>query len=197
MRKNALIIFYRNPELGKVKTRLAAKTGDEKALAIYLHLASHTREITEILTLDKVVFYSDYIDTEDGWSNSGYHKQLQQGADLGARMFNAFRWAFGSGYSSACIIGTDCLELTSEKILRAFEALEVYDVVVGPAKDGGCYLLGLNKLHEPLFVNKEWGSYTVFSDTLEDLENLKLEYKLLPILTDIDELSDLPKKFKL
>ena len=85
-----LIIFCRNPEIGKVKTRIAATLGDAKALAIYLMLVKHTLEITSGLPLNKAVFYSDYIDREDNWDNSAYQKFLQHGNDLGEKMLNAF-----------------------------------------------------------------------------------------------------------
>src|SRR5690606_10865667 len=180
-KKQLLIIFYRNPELGKVKTRLAASLGDDKALAIYLDLASHTRQITDAFDTDKVVFYSDHIDTDDNWSNDVYQKQLQHGHDLGERMHNAFDWALQSGYQSVCIIGTDCFDLTSELLYKAFNDLHTTDVVIGPARDGGYYLLGMNTLHADFFKNKEWGTHTVYSDTLEDIGNLDLEFALLPI----------------
>ena len=197
MKDELLIIFYRNPILGKVKTRLAATLGDEKALAIYLHMAAYTRTITENLHLDKAVFYSEHVDTEDNWSNTSFKKQLQHGEDLGERMKHAFTWAFDSGYKSVCIIATDCLELTSETILDAFDCLEIGDIVIGPARDGGYYLLGMTQLQEPFFKNKQWGMHTVFSDTLEDINEAKLTYELLPILHDVDEEGDLPKRFRL
>ena len=196
-KQRLLMIFYRNPELGKVKTRLAASIGDDKALAVYLDLAAHTRQITEAARSDKVVFYSDYIDTEDNWNSEPFQKELQKGDDLGSRMENAFNWAFQSGYHSACIIGTDCFDLTAQLIDQAFTALEVFDVVIGPARDGGYYLLGMNKLHANFFKQKDWGTHTVYSDTLEDIGNLDLQFSLLPILTDVDEKSDLPRRYKI
>lgn len=197
MKKELLIIFYRNPLLGKVKTRLAVTLGKEEALAIYLYMAAHTRHITEHLHFKKVVFYSEFVDRTDHWDDKIFQKEPQQGPNLGVRMKNAFQWAFGEGYQSVCIIGTDCLELNSPIIIDAFAHLEVNNVVIGPARDGGFYLLGMNALHERLFMNKDWGTHTVLSDTLDDLQELQLSYERLPILTDIDEESDLPKRFKL
>ena len=86
--KNALIIFVRNPVLGKVKTRLAASIGEEKALLIYVHLLKHTKEITQNITATKFVFYADHINEDDIWN--GYEKRSQQGYNLGDRMKNAF-----------------------------------------------------------------------------------------------------------
>ena len=88
--KKALIIFVRNPELGKVKTRLAKSVGDEKALEIYKDLLRHTHEITLDVACDKFIFYADAINTTDIWENNLFNKELQIGNDLGQKMNNAF-----------------------------------------------------------------------------------------------------------
>lgn len=193
MKEKLLIIFYRNPELGKVKTRLAAAVGDEKALAIYLKLATHTREVALASDFDRVVYYSHHVDTEDNWQENSFHKKLQVGNDLGIRMYNAFENAFRDGYAHVCIIGTDCLELTSEILSAAFEQLKAHDAVIGPARDGGYYLLGMKQLHKDLFANKEWSTNTVAKRTIVDFQNLNLTYSQLPTLSDIDREEDLPK----
>jgi rSAM/selenodomain-associated transferase 1 len=193
--KNLLIIFYRNPELGKVKTRLAKTLGDEKALAIYLKLSSHTRAITENLAIDKVIYYSNFVDTEDVWPNTTFQKKLQNGNDLGEKMNNAFVEGFQSGYERVCIIGTDCLELSKDIIQQAFDQLVCYDAVIGPAKDGGYYLLGMKKPMPELFKNKAWSSDTVATDTIQNFKDLSLSYAQLAVLTDVDEEKDLPSNF--
>jgi uncharacterized protein len=193
--KNLLIIFYRNPELGKVKTRLAKTLGDENALAIYLHLSSHTRAITENLMVDKVIYYSDFVDTEDAWANSTFQKKIQTGSDLGEKMRSAFATEFNNGYEKIIIIGTDCLELDEKIIQQGFDSLQKYDSVIGPAKDGGYYLLGIRKLIPELFINKKWSSDTVASDTTNDLTRLGYSYTQLPRLSDVDEERDLPHGF--
>ena len=121
--KRLLIIFYRNPELGKVKTRLAATVGEEKALAIYLMMASHTKTIAEQVTTDRVIYYTDFIDWEDNWPNEKFGKHLQHGSDLGERMSFAFANGFSAGFERICIVGTDCFELTAEIIAQAFHEL--------------------------------------------------------------------------
>jgi rSAM/selenodomain-associated transferase 1 len=193
--KNLLIIFYRNPELGKVKTRLAKTLGDEKALAIYLKLSSHTRAITENLAIDKVVYYSNFVDTEDVWPNTTFQKKLQNGNDLGEKMNNAFVEGFQSGYERVCIIGTDCFELSRDIIKQAFDQLHTNDAVIGRAKDGGYYLLGMKKLILELFTNKTWSSDTVATDTIQNFKDLSLSYAQLAVLTDVDEEKDLPSNF--
>jgi len=192
MKSELLIIFYRNPELGKVKTRLAATVGDAKALAIYFKLASHTRAITMEIDCDRVVYYSEYIDTEDAWPNKEYAKQLQLGNTLGERMKNAFAWAFSKGYQRVSIIGTDCFELNQSILKKAFNALTYCDAVMGPAHDGGYYLLGMTKLFTEVFENKIWSSSSVYSDTQDDFRKHQIKFEVLDTLTDVDEERDLP-----
>jgi uncharacterized protein len=192
MKPDLLIIFYRNPELGKVKTRLAATLGDERALAIYLKLVAHTRSIASQVDCDRVVWYSNFVDSEDNWPNDLFYKDRQTGETLGDRMQLAFDRAFQKGYQRVCVIGTDCLELTSEILNRAFNKLATHDAVIGPALDGGYYLLGMKKLHSELFKNKVWSTNKVFENTVNDFEQLNLSFDLLPTLTDIDEERDLP-----
>jgi rSAM/selenodomain-associated transferase 1 len=191
-----VIIFYRNPELGKVKTRLAKTIGEEMALAIYLKLSSHTRQIIEQLKIDKAVYYSHFADTEDHWPNELYHKAVQQGNDLGEKMCNALAEAFARGYQRVCVIGTDCLELTPSIMDTAFFQLEKFDAIIGPARDGGYYLLGMKKLFPEVFQNKAWSTNTVAGDTIADFKKLGLRYFCLDTLGDVDEEKDLPDSMR-
>ncbi|WP_088323715.1 TIGR04282 family arsenosugar biosynthesis glycosyltransferase [Polaribacter tangerinus] len=189
MEENLLIIFTRNPELGKVKTRLAKKIGAEKALEIYKFLLQKTKEVTSKVTASKVVYYSVKVRDNDIWPNAVFQKKQQKGTDLGERMYNAFENGFNDGYKKILIIGSDLYDLTSEKIDNAFKSLEKNEVVLGPAKDGGYYLLGMKTIHKNLFVNKKWGGPTVIQDSLNDLADKKVF--LLPILNDIDIFEDI------
>ncbi|MBX0332518.1 TIGR04282 family arsenosugar biosynthesis glycosyltransferase [Pontibacter sp. HSC-14F20] len=194
--KNLLMLFVRNPELGKVKTRLAASVGPETALDIYLHLLRHTRDITQHLPMDKLVYYSEKVEQDDLWPAQLYLKKRQHPeGDLGEKMEKAFREAFAEGYASVVIIGSDCRQLTSEIINQAFEALKTHEVVIGPALDGGYYLLGMKRLHPEFFQNKRWSTEHVFPDTLHDIERLHLSHTLLPALSDVDELEDLQENW--
>ena len=195
--KNLVMLFVRNPELGKVKTRLAASVGPEVALDIYLHLLRHTRSVTQQLTVDKVVYYSERVEAQDMWPGAHYQKKVQPAGDLGEKMAAAFETAFAEGYTSVVIIGSDCQQLTPEIISRAFEELRTHEVVIGPALDGGYYLLGLNRLHPELFQNKRWSTEHVFPDTLHDIERLHLSHTLLPALSDVDYLEDLEANWPL
>jgi uncharacterized protein len=191
MKNNALIIFTRNPQLGKVKTRLAESIGNEKALEIYIALLEHTRNITLNLDCDKFVFYDQNIENNDIWLESIYDKKLQFGVDLGTKMQNAFRLLFELGYKNCIIVGSDIFDLMDFHIQEAFYKLQFSDVVIGPAEDGGYYLLGLKKEITSIFKNKDWGNSTVLTDTILDLENYKIDF--LEILNDIDTIEDLEK----
>ena len=191
MTNKALIIFTRNPQLGKVKTRLASTIGDEKALEIYKELLLHTMETTKNIDGDVFVFYDKKIEQNDIWPNETYHKFVQSGEDLGEKMQNAFQKLFDLKYQNCIIIGSDLFDLNEKLISDAFQMLDKNDVVIGPAEDGGYYLLGLKKIIPEIFKNKKWGTSSVFEDTIKDLENLKIEYTKK--LNDIDTFEDLEK----
>ncbi len=188
--KEALIIFVKNPVPGKVKTRLAATVGNETATAVYRELLSHTHAVTRQLPCGKFVFYADEISHNDIWENNDYRKAAQQGRDLGARMQHAFEWVFALGYTSVCIIGSDCMDITEALLRFAFDALAQNDVVIGPAADGGYYLLGMKKPNPYLFLNKPWSTPQVFELTMEDIINQQLRFRQLETLRDIDTEED-------
>lgn len=187
--KKALIIFTRNPELGKVKTRLAKTIGEESTLKIYKFLLNHTIEITQNLNVDKYVFYSENIHRDDIWNGDIFRKKLQSGNDLGERMKNAFLEIFGMGYGKAVIIGSDMFDLDKNDLDTAFEALQTDKYVIGPATDGGYYLLGMKEINSEIFENKNWGTSTVLKTTLEDLKTES--YVLLEERNDIDYYEDI------
>ncbi len=188
--KKALIIFVRNPEKGKVKTRLAATIGEERALSIYLELLTHTHTIAAAADADKFIFYADEVRVDDCWVGARFSKELQGDYDLGRKMKEAFSIVFEKGYQQAIIIGSDCLELSTAIIEEAFEVLKQKDIVLGPAADGGYYLLGMTKLVALIFENKEWSTETVFNQTVEDLQRENISYSALITLTDVDTEAD-------
>ncbi|WP_405609274.1 TIGR04282 family arsenosugar biosynthesis glycosyltransferase [Polaribacter sp. Asnod1-A03] len=187
--KNLLLIFTRNPELGKAKTRLAKTVGDVTALEIYKFLLQKTKEVSSKVSSDKAVYYSVKVRENDIWDATIYQKHQQVGEDLGVRMLNAFKNSFDTGYKKVLIIGSDLYDLTSEDIENAFQQLNTNDVVIGPAEDGGYYLLGMNALQEKIFKNKDWGTETVRKDTLDDLQDKKVF--LLEELNDVDVFEDI------
>ncbi len=187
---NALIIFVRKPEPGKVKTRLAAVLGDEKALHIYRQLLQHTFAIAQATAADKFVFYTDAIEKEDLWNAPQFYKRLQSDGDLGHKMKASFNNVFNEQYQKLVIIGSDCLELSTSIIEEAFLSLDQTDVVIGPANDGGYYLLGMKKMQAAFFDNKQWSTENVYADTLADFKNLGLSFRTMPMLVDVDTAED-------
>lgn len=193
--KKALIIFVRNPVLGRVKTRIASAVGEQEALRIYNLLLHHTHTVSKNVQADKNVFYSDHLQLGDIWDDTIYHKFLQSGETLGDKMKDAFFQLFGKGYEKAIIIGSDCYELTSEIIEKAFDLLSENDAIIGPARDGGYYLLGMKNLVPEIFENKNWSTATVYADTIADLEKAGMSYSVLPMLNDVDVVEDVPEEF--
>ncbi|WP_224485207.1 TIGR04282 family arsenosugar biosynthesis glycosyltransferase [Robertkochia aurantiaca] len=189
MKDRLLLIFIRNPEMGKVKTRLARSIGKERALEVYLELLRHTREVSLKINCDRQLYYSEYIDHHDQWPEEQFKKKLQKGEDLGERMKRAFEEAFSEGYKQIIIIGSDLIDLCVKDLESAFSKLDRHELVIGPAADGGYYLIGMKKNHDELFEDKPWGTSEVLKKTLESLA--KEDVALLRELNDIDTLDDL------
>ncbi len=191
--KNALLIFIKNPIKGQAKTRLAATVGDEEALRIYKELLRHTRQIAQKTTTQRYLFYSHFIDNNDEWSNDSFNKKLQIDGDLGQKMAAGFQEAFNNQLEKVIIIGSDCASLTTDIVENAFKALEKTDFVIGPAEDGGYYLLGMRIFSPSLFENIEWSTPQVFTQTINRIKVLDNTYSLLPTLSDIDYEEDWKK----
>jgi rSAM/selenodomain-associated transferase 1 len=195
-----LLIFAREPVLGRVKTRLAADIGPEAALATYRELLAITAAAVQAAQVPATVWLAEVpAATTLGTPTSaarpewpGLPWQVQPAAgSLGERMAHAFAEAFAAGAGRVVVIGTDCPGLTADLLRLAFEQLATHDLVVGPAADGGYYLLGMNKLHTSLFTDKQWSTSTVLSATLADAEHLGLRVAQLLTLADVDSGSDL------
>ena len=184
-----IMVFVRNPELGRVKTRLAKSIGDQAALETYKILSKHTSKIINEIDSDQLIFYSDKIQDNDVWTATNCKKQIQTKGDLGQKMLAAFQYGFSLGYQKILIIGSDLYSLRPKHIESAFEQLENYDVVIGPALDGGYYLLGLNFIIPKIFKQKQWSTSSVLKETLSDLKEFNVN--LLEPLNDIDTYEDL------
>ncbi len=180
-----LIIFIKNPILGKVKTRLASTLGDQEALRIYKLLLQHTRTISMSIDVKRALYYSDSIDETDNWEQFYFSKKLQPQGALGQRMAVAFQKQLKL-HDKAVIIGSDCANLSPEIIQEALNKLDQHDFVIGPTFDGGYYLLGMKHYHSSLFENIEWSTEKVLPQTLEKIASLEKSYYLLPKLSDID-----------
>jgi uncharacterized protein len=191
-----LLIFTRYPEPGTTKTRLIPVLGKEGAANLHRLMANKT--IARALSLENSGRLSVEIYYADGsqklmqdWLGPDfiYHNQGQ--GDLGTRMAAAFQNSFDSGIDKVAIIGTDCPDLKAEIIAKAFDELDRSDLVLGPAKDGGYYLIGLCRSLPELFSGINWGTDEVLAQTRTIAQKLELNIAELPTLTDIDRPEDL------
>lgn len=193
-RDQRVIIFTKNPVLGECKTRLAATMGDKAALSIYEQLLDYTISFCKKLSFPKKVYYASEIPKLDRWSSAGFYKDKQVEGDLGDRMKAAFEKEFQDGAKSVVIIGTDCAQINETDVQEAFKLLFHHDVVIGPADDGGYYLLGMNYFMPSLFENKSWSTEKLMDETKDALHQKEIDYVLLPEKSDIDFETDLAKE---
>lgn len=187
---NALIVFVRNPELGKVKTRLAEGVGSVNALTIYKALLAHTQQLVCKIDAATYVYYHDWINHNDGWN--GCEKHLQTAGDLGNKMEHAIQSAMEKGHQRVVIIGSDCYDLTTAILQASFDQLIQNQVVIGPATDGGYYLLGMQAPYRSLMKNISWSTAAVFEQTMQQIVYHQLTVATLPVLSDVDTEADLP-----
>ena len=194
--KDRLIIFTRYPEPGKTKTRLIPLLGSEGAAEVHRQMAEHTlkraRELERRGLLSLEVRYDgasrsymeQWLGTEISFSHQGK-------GELGARMARAFYETFQAGMNRVVITGTDCPGLTIDLMQEAFDTLRQTDLVIGPANDGGYYLIGLRKAVSQLFVDMPWGSAGLLERTIRVAKDIGLSVLLLKPLDDVDRPGDL------
>lgn len=189
MNDKLLIVFTRNQIAGRVKSRIASVYGNEKALLLNGTLMHKTLETASRVDADKSVSFSDFID-DTIFSGLTNDCSVQKGNDLGERMYNSFLPAFNIGYRQIILIGTDIPDLTPEIIKQGFSLLNDHDCVIGPAGDGGYYLIGLRVLDQQVFSGISWGTSEVLSQTIDRLRKHGFSFSLLPVLCDIDNKED-------
>jgi len=194
-KKGVLLVFAKSPEPGRVKTRLIPDIGADAATSLYQELLKRTLTTCINSTfIEKQLWLSG--DAEHSffkaYKKEGSFKFKQQaGKDLGERMFHALESAL-SEYDYALIIGCDCPGLSTNDLKLATVMLESdKDLVLGPAEDGGYYLIALKKNHIELFFDVEWGTDTVFSSTLLKAKELNLNTGLLMKRNDVDRVTDI------
>ncbi|MDF5720593.1 MAG: TIGR04282 family arsenosugar biosynthesis glycosyltransferase [Rhizonema sp. PD37] len=194
--KQHLIIFTRYPEAGKTKTRMIPALGTKGAADLHRQMTEHT--LTQVKQLQsnaisfEVRFAGGDLQLMQGWLGSDSIYQSQGDGDLGQRMARSLFSAFQSGAEQAVIIGTDCPDVNADILAEAFAKLHHYNLVLGPAMDGGYYLVGLQYPIPELFIDIDWGTAKVLQQTVEVAENLNLSVAYLPYLADIDRPEDLP-----
>jgi hypothetical protein len=188
MKKEVVLVFQKNAILGKVKTRLASGMGELRALEIYRHLVQMTYSALAEVPASIWTYFSDFIPET---VNSPIAKRFaQEGQDLGERMAGAFARSFELGMDKVVLIGTDCPTLQSQHLNEAFEALTHSDLVLGPATDGGYYLIGMKRRADYLFEGISWSTSQVLTETLNVASQHGLTTTLLQELNDIDTSED-------
>lgn len=193
MSKACLIIFTRYPEPGKTKTRLIPALGAEGAAALHRQMAEQTVQQVRFLqqTAIEVWYVGGSQKLMQNWLGADLTYTEQPAGDLGDRMCAAFRSSFARGYDAVMIVGTDCPDLTTAVLAEGFVGLQNQVLTIGPAIDGGYYLIGLQRLVPELFEGIAWSTPTVLSETLKIIDRLQLKVLLLPCLRDIDVPQDL------
>jgi hypothetical protein len=183
MSESLLVVMAKTPELGKVKTRLAATLGDKQTLSVYEFLLNTTLNAVKNSGLTARVYWTSKPNDHSG------EIFLQVEGDLGEKMKAVFEDSFAT-FSPVIMIGTDCPHITSEILQQAEGALKEADCVFGPASDGGYYLIGMKHFYPSLLKNISWSTDRVFKQSIEICEKEGLKYRLLETLTDIDEEKD-------
>lgn len=195
-RQARLILFTRYPEPGRTKTRLIPALGAKGA-------ATLQQRMSELLVARMAEFAANFPASPEiryaggnqqameDWLSSDIPCLPQGEGDLGERLHRAFAQAFAQGAQKVVVIGADCPRLTPALFAQAFAALEREDLVLGPAMDGGYYLIGLNRLVPGLFAEIPWGSGEVLTATLKQAQALDLSTHLLEPLADVDRPEDL------
>ncbi len=191
-----LLIFTRYPEPGKAKTRLIPALGAIGAAELHRQMAEHTVAQAKALRSSHgiaiaVQFAAGLPERMAEWLGADLHYTMQVEGDLGDRMSHAFQAAFASGSQAVIIIGTDCPDLDATLLEKAFCELHQHDVVVGPAVDGGYYLIGLRRPTPALLTGIAWSTAAVLQQTVAIAESLKLAIVQLPTLADVDYPEDL------
>jgi rSAM/selenodomain-associated transferase 2/rSAM/selenodomain-associated transferase 1 len=200
-KRDRLIVFTRFPEPGKTKTRLIPALGRQGAAELQRQMTEHVISTVEKtlppseLTLE-VRHEGGSADLMRSWLGMQFIYRAQGSGDIGLRMARAFEEAFQSETERVVIIGSDIPGISADLIRRAFEELKKNDLVLGTAKDGGYYLIGMQRAAAPeaiapLFSGIKWGSREVISQTLSTAKALGLRFALLEKLADVDRIEDL------
>lgn len=200
MRKEGIVLlFMKAPAGGRVKSRLAADLGEDAAAEIYRNFVLDSVSMLEAAGGPfRICFYPRDAEAHVvGWLGPGYRYMAQEGNDLGERMENAFSRVFSEGFRRVVLIGSDIPDLPASFVRAAFAELRTHDVVLGPAQDGGYYLIGLNR-HTYIpeaFRGIRWSTGTVLIETLGALRAASRQVRLLGEWSDVDSLKDLKALF--
>ncbi len=188
--KDAVVIMARYPRPGMVKTRLASEIGAVKACSLYL---SFLKDLAQRFAVSPPTLFWAYTPAGANFASLPWVKAEsfpQQGLTLGERMYNVMRRMLDRGFARVIILGSDSPHVPRQRLSQAFTALEDHDIVLGPATDGGYYLVGMHECHD-IFSGISWSSPEVLADTVERIRRIGLSMALVEETFDIDELADL------
>lgn len=190
-----VIIMLRVPEKGTVKTRISRDLSVDKVLELYKNFVKDVLTSVKKTALHTLVFFypDKRKDLLKKWLGLNFKYFPQKGENLGDRMQNAFLKAFSLGFDQATLIGTDCPELSDEIIIDSFKGIDEKGAVIGPAKDGGYYLIGFKKnlFDKIIFTDIPWGSGDVFRLTMDKFQKMNWPPFILPELQDMDTIDEL------
>ncbi len=193
-KKNALIIFTREPEPGYTKTRLMPYFSAEECAGLHRCMLKDIRNEMRSVDADIIVAHTGGSNGPEFLRKTFGRKAVfieQSGADIGARMQNAIEEALKLGYGKVVLIGTDIPEIRAESVNDAFSKLDTSDIVLGPTEDGGYYLIGMSLVHPEAFDVKVYGIGSVFEETVESLRLAGLSVALADKYPDIDTPEDI------
>ncbi len=190
-----IILFLKAPIPGNVKSRLAAGIGQEAALELYRLLVLDTVDVLSRTVFPVRIYFSppEAADAVAALLGKDRGCAPQTGADLGERMANALHDAFSRGHTHAVLVGSDIPELTPAIITEALDSLERNEAALGPAEDGGYYLIGFRSgaMLPAVFHGRAWSTSTVFEETARIMREKSLRVHMLPRLHDLDSAADL------
>jgi rSAM/selenodomain-associated transferase 1 len=194
MKRNAFGLLAKYPAPGIVKTRLARDVGEKEAAKIYRSIAEKVFRQAVSLggSYERVVFYAPPSRRDDfeRWL-PGEYLLAQKGVELGDIMANALRDLLSDGAAKAVIAGVDIPDLDEGVVRDAFAKLEDAEIVIGPASDGGYYLIGMKSLHYEIFRGISWSTDRVFHETIRIIDTLGLSYSTVRTLSDVDRIEDI------
>ncbi len=190
-KNNALIIMAKYPHKDYVKTRFKGHISDEKRLELYIYLLKNTiQKLREIPGTNTFITYSPQ-SAKDYFLQFGLGIFPQHDGDLGYRMFQAINKILNEGYEKSVLVGVDIPEISGSIVLKAFELLSQSDIVFGPARDGGYYLVGLKKPFIEIFQNIKWSTHNTLKQSTEKAADFGYSVALTETLSDIDKIEDL------
>lgn len=187
----ALIIFCKAPIGSIVKTRLSPLLSESQRLKVYLYLLEKNIKTLSNLPFTDTILYYTPPEGKSFFEKYALNGFPQSGKDLGERMYNSLDETFSQGYKKCIIIGVDIPDITTDIVINAFYALDDADLVLGPALDGGYYLIGMRKLIKDVFEDIPWSTDGTLKATVKKAESIGLSYYLTQPLSDIDTPEDL------